>query len=261
MSLYGTPRFIVLNTTAASAADLIVSNRITYLQKNRVGVFLNFEAGVYSKQTAISSETAGVVTVTPTSPTNSTTYSFSFTQQFPNAQGSAPLSITKVISVTTPATGTITATTINDQFRNEYFALQSTFQVVATGTTTLILTANAGYPVIYGSWYNAGTSPGTGGVVNTISGIYKRGLAANLLALGVDSTLVTGAAYTLYALQNNEHTGYNNTAYVQQPERVYIWLNEAMTNYAALITRLDEWASSFASGGTTVDPEEIAIGG
>jgi hypothetical protein len=57
--------------------------------------------------------------------------------------------------------------------------------------------------------------------------------------LGVPSAQVTGAAYTLYSIVNNEHTGQNNMQRVNQPENVYIWLDEDASGYATWITDMD----------------------
>lgn len=261
MSLYFQPRNIVLNTTAAVAADFVQSNQIAYLQGNRIGRYLDFTPGSTRKEVGIAAETLGVVTNTPTTPLNSTTYGMTLTQVFPASTGIVPEVVTRQISITTPATGVITATTISNQFKNEFFNTGSNpFQVTtnALGAGTVVITAAANYPVIFGAWVNLGGGV-AGDVVNNTPGVDTRGLPADLIASGVPAALASGALYTLYALQNNEHTGYNNTMKVNQPEEVFIWLLESMTNYAALVTRLDEWLDSFASGGTAVDPEIIAV--
>jgi len=261
MSLYYQPRNIVLNTTAASAADVVVDRGIVYLKNNRVGRYLDFTQTSWVKETAITSETAGVVTYTPTTPLNSTTYSFTLTQLVPSAQGVSPKVITKLISVTTPATGSITATTICNQIKNEFFAGQITtystgeFQLTtnALAAGTVVMTASSGSPILFASWYNSGGGV-AGDLINTTPGVNTRGLPANLIAAGVPSATASGTSYTLYAGQNKEHTGFNNTMQVNQPEEIYIWLNSDMTNFAALITRMDELMNIYSAGGTVVDP-------
>jgi len=256
-----TIRHIVLNTIAGSAADLIVKNQITYLSTHYLGRYLDYEPWNAVKETAITAETPGVVTITPPgTPVASTTYSFVLIQLIPGAQGSSPKRVQKTVSVTTAAVAP-NATALCDQFRSEYFAGQSSFNVVASGGATLILTAAAGSPYVSVKEYRSdATSYMTVSDPPTTPGIDTRGTPTDMQALGVSSALTTGTAYTLYGLRNNQHVGNSNRSKVNQAEDIYIWLNETEdeTAYAALVTRMDEWYQSFASGGSTVDPEIIA---
>jgi len=256
MSLYFQPRNIVLNSLAITAAggDVTVAQGVVYLGTNRLGRYLDLTQKSWVKQTGISSQTNGVVTYTPTNPLNSTTYGFTLNQVNPSATGTMPDITTKLITITTPATGSITATTISDQFKNEFFSTGSNgFNVTvnATGAGTVVITAAAGYPFIWGSWYSGGVA---GDLINTTLGIATRGLPADLIAAGVPSATASAALYTLYAGQNKEMTGFNNTMQINQPEEVFVWISESMTGYAALITRMDELMNSYAAGGTAVDP-------
>ena len=236
---YYKPRHIILGTTAptGSGAAVFISDQIIWANKNRVARYLDIEPKNVRKETAITSETAGVVILTPSSPTNDTTYSFTLVQLNPNATGTQAERVERVISVTTPATGTVTATTIVTQFNTEYFSLASNpFNVAVTTGATLTLTASAGYPILWGSVYSSG---GTVAVNNSVAGIDTRGLAADLERLGAPSSLVTGTAYTLYAIVNNEHIGQNNMMRVNQPENVYIWMDEAASGYSTWVTDMD----------------------
>jgi hypothetical protein len=185
------------------------------------------------------------------------------TQLSPGAQGTAPKKIVKVIKVTTPATGSVTATTICDQFKNEYFNVQSTFDVTvnATGAGTLVITAAAGSPVIFASWVSLGGGA-AGDVVNTTAGVDTQGTPTDMEAIGVSSALTTGAAYTLYSIRAEHVTGESNRSIATQYEDIYIWLNEAATNFAALETRLDEFFGAYPDGGSTFpDHEFLAANG
>lgn len=257
------PRNIVINTITAAGAGIFVSNQIVWIEKNRVGRFLDLVAGETVKETAITSATAGVVTYTPTTPLNDTDYSIQLTQLIPAATGVNPKQITKVLTIHTPATGTITATTISNQFKNEYFSGQITtyssgvylLSTSALGTGSVVMTAAATAPVLFASWYAGGGVAGD--VVNTTSGIQTRGLPANMLALGVPSASITDTSYTLYSFGNNENTGQNNTMKVNQHEAVYVWIASNATNFAGAITRMDELINSFPSGGSTFSDPEI----
>lgn len=236
---YYKPRHIILGTTAptGSGAAVFIEDQIIWADKNRVARYLDIEPKNLRKETAILTETAGVVILTPSAVVNDTIYSFSLTQLNPNATGTEAERITTVISVTTPATGVVSATTVNQQFLDEYFDVTSNpFHVTAVGGATLTLTAEADYPILFGAVYNSG---GLVAVNNSVAGIDTRGLAADLIRLGAPSTLVTGTAYTLYAIVNNEHIGQNNMMRVNQPENVYIWMDEDAAGYGTWITDMD----------------------
>ncbi len=256
---YNSIRHIVLNTIAASAADLVVNNQTVYIGKSILGKYKNLVGGSTRKETAITSETAGVVTVTPPGTVvNDVDYGFYLTQWNPSARGASPKYVSSLISVHTPATGSLTATTLCNQFRNEYFALQNMFHVAATGTSTLILTADAGSPVIYGSATSLSSLSSPVTLAVSPIGIMKRGVPAAMEALGVPSDLITGAAYTLYSFETDDKVGVSNSMSVQQAGITYLWLLESATNYSTLITRLDEFVASFPSGGSTYSDPEIA---
>lgn len=258
---YFEPRNLVFNAAfAAVGADLVVSNQIAYLGGKRLGRYLDFTPGSVRKEVGIAAETLGVVTNTPTVPLNSTIYGMLLTQVFPASTGIIPEIITRQISIQTPATGVITAITISDQFKNEFFNTGANpFQVTtnALGAGSVAITAAAGYPVIFGSWVNLGGGAAAN-VVNNTPGVDTRGLPADLIASGVAAADASAALYTLYAFQNNEHTGYNNTMKVNQPEEVFIWLNEAAADYAAMVTRMDQFWDAL-SGAGTFDPEIVAL--
>lgn len=252
-------RHIVLNTTAASAGDLIVDDQEAYIQKYWLGKPKDFLGRHTRKETAITAETLGVITLTPTGAANSLEYGIQLTQLNPGATGTAQKQITKNITVTTPATGAVSATTICDQFKNEYFNVQSTFNVTvnATGAGTLVITAVAGSPFIFAKWLNLGGGASTD-LVNTTAGIDTRGTPTDMQALGVSSSLTTGTGYTLYSFRSLHEVGESNRSVETQYEDIYLWLNESMTNYAALITRLDQFVAALGSGGA-FDPEIIGV--
>ena len=242
---------VVLNTTAGST-DIVVKNRELYIKGALFLRFDDVQAGSIVKETAITSETLGVVTFTVASatPAFNTTYSLSLTIQNPGAQGATPNPITSVISIVTPATGTLTPTTVDAQFIARINATLGSY-VLATGTTTLIVTALAGYPVLTGGWV---INPDASTVAQTTQGISKRGTAAALNTLGVPTTLTTGTAYSLYSVINATDIGQNNTMRVNQVTPKMLWLNESMTNYASFITAMDIaiLAATYIQGTTAV---------
>lgn len=254
-------RHIVLNTLQASAADLIVKNQWAYIDSEPLGRVMDLEGGATRKELAVTSATPAVWTYTPPAGAllNSQNYGLRVTQWFPGAEGVEQKYITRDLVITTPATGTITATSIANQFRNEIFTSTSPFDITASGTTTLILTASSTNPIVVVSWLNFGAGASTD-LGETTTGIATRGTPAAMQALGVSSDDTTGTAYTLYSFAGDPPTGKSNSMRVNQYEVVYLWINQSATNYAAFITRMDEFVQSFPSGGSTYsDPEILAV--
>lgn len=249
---------IVLNSTAGST-DIVVKDRHFFLQGQVFFKFDDVVLGSMVKETAITSETLGVVTFTVASatPAYSTTYSLSLTiQPLLTAQGTANVPITRVISITTPATGTLTPTTVDAQFIAAINASLGTY-VLASGTTTLVVTALATYPILTGGWV---VNPDTSTVTQTTQGIAKRGTPAAMQAIGVSSTLTTAAGYTLYSCLVASNIGENNTSRVNQLTPKMLWLSESMTNYANFVLRIDQALLAYTStSGTTVDHSVIDV--
>lgn len=258
-------RHIVINEASASAANVLVNNQWVSIYGQVIGHYMDLQGGFTRKEVAITTEIPGVVTYTPTSAANSTTYGFQVVQLFPNATGAQQKRVVLDLYVTTPDTGAVTAASICEQFRAKYFDSNLEFlgslDVTETGGagSPLVLEANAGAPVVFASWINYGGGASTD-VVNTTPGVDTQGTSADMQAVGVDSDLITGTAYTLYSFRGNPPTGQNNSMRVNQLEWVYVWINQSITNYAAIITRMDEMVAGFPAGGSTYpDPEIVAL--
>lgn len=260
MAQFSVNQNIVLNSTLGSG-DIVVKDRHLFIQGQAFFKFDDVELGSIVKETAITSETLGVVTFTVASatPAYNTQYSLALTiQPTSTATGTATVPITRVISIATPATGTLTPTTVDAQFIAAINAALGSY-VLATGTTTLIVTALAGYPILTGGWV---VNPDSSTVAQTTQGIAKRGTAAALQALGVPSALTTAAAYTLYScITDTGLAGFNNTARVNQRTPKMLWLSESMTNVASFISRFDQAILAYTGiSGTTVDHSVIDVG-
>lgn len=179
-------------TTAAWIASMPNAVRNTYITaaglKN--GYFRAFAA-----------EVLRVITITPTA-ANSTDYRVTLSiekgQQFDN---NLPNEVQTVFTHTTPLSGG-TATTIGDAFRtainaHPYWSLR----VVASGTTTLILTARAGFPI-----FSAAGGPLLATVVSTAGSVQMGLTGAQLLATGFAFNADTGipaigSNYDLFTLE------------------------------------------------------------
>lgn len=235
---------IVLDTIAASGADVVVTNRKLYI----AGEFITKLDDVVNveKKVAITSETAGVVTFSSPTVVNDKDYTLTLTQPNPNAEGAAPNPIVYVYTVHTPATGSVTATTLYDQFRAAINADLAS-HVTPSGTTTLICTADSGYPVLIGSSVNAGTC------TQTTQGIAKFGVPATLDAFGAKG--YTGDTYTMYYFFDYNLLGESNTMRQNQGTQVVLWANEDEGGYAAFVAELDDALS--ADSGYTASELEV----
>ncbi len=188
------------------------------------------------KKTVAVAETLQAQVVTFTGTTNSITYGLSITQLDPVSENF----ITVPITLTTPAVGTISPTTIGDQFRT---AINSNPQlhIAATGTTTLILTAETGYATFSIDVTNAGL--GTSVAAASPAGVYPFGKTPyyDLQRVGLTSSDYAGstAGYTKYTWFADNRAGETNYDMTRKPVQVNLFINTDDADAAALITSID----------------------
>lgn len=204
-------KYFCFPAVAASAtATTEVVNKGGYLQftgasltaapaalKNFPIPMLGLKNGFYK---AYAAEVARVITITPTA-VNSTDYRIVLSAEKGQAFNNNLMNeIQTVFTHTTPASGG-TATTIGDAFRaainNHPF--WST-RVTVTGTTTIIITAKAGYPI-----FSTGVGANLASVVSTAGSPQYGETGANLLASGnFNATVglpVSGTNYGVYIFE------------------------------------------------------------
>lgn len=146
-------------------------------------VLAGISGGMYQAGAA---EVLRVITITPTA-VNSTDYRITLSAEKGTVfSNNLPNEVQTVFTHTTPASGG-TATTIGDAFRsainNHPYWSQ---RVVVTGTTTIIITAKAGFPI-----FSAAGGPNLATVVTT-AGSPAVGVGAALLATGTFPTADDG---------------------------------------------------------------------
>jgi len=239
-------------TVQAVAADAVVNNHILTVTN---GVPMDMRKIESAQLLAAVAETRGVVTVTPTNAASSD-FSLVVKQLVNGVQKQVQL------SVITAASGS-SATTICNEWRSQLSAQGSLLQVVGSGTSTFIITANAGYPIISVSQISLTATAGTVAIVNTTAGVQARGTYAALVAAGVPTTtpIVSGQSYTQFVV-TGAVGGVNEVAgAIQQTSTTnVILINEGATNFAALNTRLGEIINGFPAGGSTYpNPEIVAL--
>jgi hypothetical protein len=246
-SIYPNEQYILLTTVQAVAADLSVVNGVIKVGNplQTVAVYKDIES---AKIQAPVAEVLQVTTLTPTAAANST-YSFYITQWNPTNGNMSSWQY----SYTTAASGD-TATTIGNFFRTAINA-DTTIHIAATGTTTLILTAEAGYPIFYVGITETGggltQSTGTAGVsaINTYATLTAQGFPG----------LSAGATYTTIKLNVNQRTGYLLKNQETQYTTWDIIIDQAATNRAALVTAFQEELGNLVIGGAVASVENFAL--
>lgn len=245
-SIQPNEQYIVLDTIQALAADLSVANGV-YKVGNPLETVCTFKDIVSAKIQAPVAEVLQVTTLTPVAAANST-YAFYITQYNPVSGGMDDW----FFSYTSAASGD-TATTICDQFRTAINA-DSTIHIAATGAGTLILTAEAGYPIFYVGLTSVGgglsQSTGTAGVsaINTLAMLQAQGFSG-----------LTGSTYTTIQLIVNQKTG---TLLKNQETQTQVWdilISQGATNRAALVTAFTETLGNLVIGAAAASIENAAL--
>lgn len=241
-------KYYCFPSIAATADDGTAVNKAGYLKiggTNTLAVtpaalqnfqvpLLGIKNGFYKVYAA---EVARVITITPTA-ANSTDYRVVLSAEKGQAfNTNLPNEIQTTFTHTTPASGG-TATTIGDAFRtainnHPYWGSR----VTCTGTTTLIITAKAGFPI-----FSAGVGANLAAVVSTAGSPAYGDTGANLLATGnFNATVglpVSGTNYGVFifeAFSTSESvmSGHGDA------EKNYIYIPSGGSGFnAALITAL-----------------------
>ena len=146
-----------------------------------------------------------------------------------------------------------TATTIGNAFRTAINA-DPRIKVAATGTTTLILTAEAGYPTF--TTYNI--EPTATALVLTQAGVVAIGTTAALALQGV--TVGAGLTYTTVHLVYNANGIPMNSLQANQPYVLDIYIDEASSDFTNVNAK---WAYILAGRETSIggpaNPEALAV--
>lgn len=268
----------ILDTIQPTGGDIVVKNRYLYINGVLMFKMDDVERDGITKAVSVGSVTAGVLTYgVPVVPLNATTYNIQVTVDNPTAQGVQQNPLVFNIPVTTPANGTLANADLVTLFKNKINAVAQTYNTyfVASGTTSLVLTATTAYPVITGS----ATSPMT--VVQTTTGVPTSGLVANMLALGVQTNstpaqlgvgnpsntqwisgtpgTLAGTSYTAYTILSALNVGESNTQRINQENNQILWVDEQSANYAVFIADLDQVLGGFLKAGTIVNTHELEV--
>lgn len=225
-----TDHFVVLNEDLHLGASLTTRTPVCKM--------LYVRPPVIKKIAAAEVLQVQVATVTGTS--NGVSYSLVVTSYDPTTE--TPLRIT--YTITTPTTGTITATTIAAQIVAAITANPNSHVTATNAAGAITITAKTGYATFQLSNGNAGD--GTGTMVFTApstAGVIPFGLTPyyDLLRQGLVAGQYTGstAGYTLYTFVADKILAENNAGTYMQPSKVNIFINTDDADAAALIVAID----------------------
>lgn len=252
---YPNQRYVVFNTIQASAADLVFDDGEIYLGDPLERLCEVREVVHYDSDAAVA-EQLQETTLTPTAGNNQT-YEIYITQWNPVTGRTMEFQF----SHETAASGA-TATTISTAFKDAVNAATALGQleIDATGTTTIVLDALAGYAI-----FNVTILQTGGGFTQATgtAGIAASGTAAALALQGITDGITAAASYTTIVISYQPITGQNITERVGNLQVLTVYLNEAASNFSTLAAAFNYlFASRTTSiGDPAVNPEFTAIPG
>ena len=246
-SLYPNQWYTALETVQASAADLSVVNGLIRSGDPLTDVCY-YDSITKATITAPVTEVLQVSTITPTA-VASTVYGLTLSQYDYNTGNN----IVKQYTYTTASSGD-TPTTIGDAFRSQINA-DPTIKVAATGTTTLVLTAETGYPQF--QVIKTGSTVGNASlaVAPTTAGVVAIGTTAALARQGIT---LPSASYTQIHIEYNQNSGLNLKDQVTLASVFDLYINQAATNRATLVTAWTQELSNLVIGGAAASIENFA---
>lgn len=250
--------YVIDAAEAASTSNFVVLNQYVHIGATlttRTPVFrlLDARPPVIFKATA--AEVLQVQDVTVTGTANGVTYSFNVQSYYSLLQQQVSIPVT----ITTPSTGTITATTIAAQIVAAITA-NTNSHVTATNVAGVItLTAKTGYAVFRVTVNNQGdgtgtmvaSTPSTAGVI-----AFGKSPYIDLQRWGLTPAQYTGstAGYSAYFIIADQMYAETNAVTTQKPSHVNIWINTDDAQAAALITAID-----LVLNAATYQPQEFDL--
>lgn len=211
--------------------------------------------------TVANSYRAAIINVTSTSGTNSVAVTAADTGAVSAATNATPVVIT--VAAGTYVVGQVV--TSAGQATNT--AANGTFLITATNGTTTVTLGNiytgadiagngaTGTGTLTHGSFGVAASPST---TNVSAGNQSRGAYWDLVAAGVDATLLTsGKTYnqTIFQYYTREGGALVETAISQHT----LYVQDDATNFANFATRMGTLLADYAVGGTTADPINLAL--
>lgn len=257
------PRIVVINSTAG-AADFTTANQIMSWLGLPVGRYLDANTDETFVKAAVTEVVRIRTIVVGGSPTNGTNYQFTLTQTTPRSQMAAGQLRQKkswFFSVTAPATGAITTTTVALQISNAINALTDFGPVAAASVATVTVTGDANG----GDWNVQCTVAGTAITLASTQtyvaavGDYK--YCTNIVGAAVADMGATTDVYTHIRILHARRGVPHLTLETKQNEQVDFLINQTQdaTDTAALILRITRALQGSNAAGNAIDQEELAV--
>jgi hypothetical protein len=254
MPTYTQETYSILETLQGTAGgDVELTNSVLQITGCPAIPYSGISRSIYGTTTIVvtNAELAQVSTVTPTasSPAVGTIYSITITQKLANG-----ITVQVPLKYTVQAT-TDDATTVCNAWR--LILAKTNLEITASGTTTLILTADSGAPVFVVSENSSSIAVGTGGTV----GEYSVGVANSSGVLNGKTGFVANNTYSTipFVFQNTDTVSgedarigvYKHTLYVD---------DGSGTNYTNFANALN-WALEGVTGASgTIATEAFEVG-
>lgn len=237
--------YSILETLQAAAADISLANHILAITGCPR---FDYRTTSSTAWTAPVAETLQITTTTPTA-ANSTYYEITVTQLVDGTY------VQQRLFHTTPSSGG-TATTICNALRAQ-LTTYTNLAITGSGTTTFIMTAQAGSPIFTA----VSTGNGTLAVVTGTPGVAAKGTYAALVAQGVTDAVAGHTYNQITFTYKNESDGTVNGNISTSVNQHVLYVYASATNFSDFNTRMLEVVASFPAGGSTYsDPEAIALG-
>ena len=244
-STYPNSQYLVINNPDVTSTSWQLADGVVKIAGQNV---CKYNAIKKASVTVAVAETLQVTTLTPVAAANSV-YQIMI-QQYNFTTG---VTYTGMYTYTTAASGD-TATTIGDAFRSQ-INNDPVLKVVATGTTTLILTAEAGFPVFTVTILSVG-----GGLtqVTGTPGVVAVGTTAALALKGI--TVPASKSYTTVHLEYSPVSGLNIKDDVNLYSVYDLYLDQADSpDTSNLVTVITNNLNGLDNAGTVANPQAIAI--
>jgi hypothetical protein len=241
---YPNTQYLVLTNPAVTSSSWVLADGVITINGQQVCKYKELRK---ASVTVSVNETLQVTTLTPTAAANSV-----YTLMIQQYNFSTGKTYTGTYTYTTAASGD-TATTISDAFKNQINADQNIkITTDALGGATIVLTAEAGFPVFTVTILQVG-----GGLTQATGtpGVVAVGTSA---ALALQGITVTGTNYTTVHLEYAPITGLN----IKDSTDVYsvydLYLDTADGSTSALVTVITNNLNGLNDLGTAANPEAIA---
>lgn len=247
--------YSVLGTIAATHGDIALSGNALSIKGCPGAMDLRNLQFVQDYKVTVA-EVLQITTCTPTAAQNNTQFSLQITQFVPTNLGFLGDGQNVIHNLSFLSDASMTVTEVCNAFRTQ-LAQITDLKITATGTTTLILTAQTGAPIFtvvstgVGLWTSITTSPAGVNAVGTYAA-----LTQELVPSGGTNPFTSGKTYSTFTFQyrpvgNNLTGGDANSTWMKHT----LYVQDDATNYGNFVIFLVNILAKY--GNTAVEPENL----